>query len=94
MRPMRFFNTAGPMKPDIHYCIPPLERLDAEQVRNLIRQQKYFVLHAPRADRQDLGPAGAAGRAKHQRTISLRLRQRRGWAERTGGRDGGRCRPS
>ena len=48
MQPMRFFNTAGPMKPDIHYCIPPLERLDAEQVRNLIRQQKYFVLHAPR----------------------------------------------
>ena len=45
---MRFFNTAGPMKPDIHYCIPPLERLDAEQVRSLIRQQKYFVLHAPR----------------------------------------------
>ena len=48
MRPMRFFNTAGPMKPDIHYCIPPLERLDAERVRSLIRQQKYFVLHAPR----------------------------------------------
>ena len=48
MQPMRFFNTAGPMKPDIHYSIPPLERLDADQVRNLIRQQKYFVLHAPR----------------------------------------------
>ena len=48
MHAMRFFNTAGPMKPDIHYCIPPLERLDAEQVRSLIRQQKYFVLHAPR----------------------------------------------
>ena len=48
MRAMRFFNTAGPMKPDIHYCIPPLERLDAEHVRSLIRQQKYFVLHAPR----------------------------------------------
>ena len=45
---MRFFNTAGPMKPDIHYCIPPLERLDAAHVRSLIRQQKYFVLHAPR----------------------------------------------
>ena len=36
------------MKPDIHYCLPPLERLDAEQVLSLIRQQKYFVLHAPR----------------------------------------------
>ena len=48
MPAMRFFNTAGPMKPDIHYCVPPLERLDAEQVRSLIRQQKYFALHAPR----------------------------------------------
>ena len=48
MRAMRFFNTAGPMKPAIHYCIPPLERLDAERVLSLIRQQKYFVLHAPR----------------------------------------------
>jgi hypothetical protein len=47
MRAMRFFNTAGPMKPAIHYCIPPLERLDAEQMLGLIRQQKYFVLHAP-----------------------------------------------
>ena len=35
MQPMRFFNTAGPMKPDIHYCIPPLERLDAAQVRTV-----------------------------------------------------------
>ena len=45
---MRFFNTAGPMKPTLHYCIPPLERLDSEQVMGLIQQQKYFVLHAPR----------------------------------------------
>ena len=48
MQTMRFFNTAGPMKPAIHYCIPPLERLNAERVLGLIRQQKYFVLHAPR----------------------------------------------
>ena len=25
---MRFFNTAGPIKPDMHYYVPPLERLD------------------------------------------------------------------
>ena len=45
---MRFFNTAGPIRPDDHYCIPPLERLDLDGVRTLIQQKKYFVLHAPR----------------------------------------------
>jgi len=45
---MRFFNTAGPVRPEIHYCIPPLERWDVEEINALIAQQKYFVLHAPR----------------------------------------------
>ena len=45
---MRTFNTAGPMKPDQHYCIPPLERLDLSTVRELVHGEKYFVLHAPR----------------------------------------------
>lgn len=45
---MRFFNTAGPVNPAIHYCLPPLERLDLPDVLLLIAQQKYFVLHAPR----------------------------------------------
>ena len=45
---MRFFNTAGPIRPDDHYCIPPLQRLDLPMVLTLIRQKKYFVLHAPR----------------------------------------------
>ena len=44
----RFFNTAGPNKPDLHYTIDPLSRIDLEEVLMLIRQQKYFVLHAPR----------------------------------------------
>ena len=44
----RFFNTAGPQKPDIHYTIDPLSRFDLDDVLMLIRQQKYFVLHAPR----------------------------------------------
>ena len=48
---MRFFNTAGPMKPDDHYCIPPLSRLDQRELLTLIRQQRYFVLHAPRHSR-------------------------------------------
>ena len=45
---MRFFNTAGPIQPNDHYCIPPLDRLDLDGVRMLIQQKKYFVLHAPR----------------------------------------------
>ncbi|WP_089935519.1 AAA family ATPase [Candidatus Entotheonella palauensis] len=45
---MRFFNTAGPINPDLHYCLPPLSRFDLNEVMTLIEQQKYFVLHAPR----------------------------------------------
>ncbi len=45
---MRFFNTAGPVRCQDHYCIPPLERFDLEEVLLLIEQKKYFVLHAPR----------------------------------------------
>ena len=45
---MRFFNTAGPVIPEMHYCIPPLERIDVDDFLMLIRQWKYFVLHAPR----------------------------------------------
>lgn len=44
----KFFNTAGPIKPDIHYNIDPLTRIDLEELESLIYQQKYFVLHAPR----------------------------------------------
>ena len=45
---MRFFNTTGPVRTREHYSIPPLDRLDLNSVLRLIRQQKYFVLHAPR----------------------------------------------
>ncbi len=45
---MRFFNTTGPVRSKEHYSIPPLDRLDLNSVLTLIRQQKYFVLHAPR----------------------------------------------
>lgn len=44
----RFFNTAGPIKPEIHYNIDRLKRIDTEEIMMLVRQQKYFVLHAPR----------------------------------------------
>ena len=45
---MRFFNTSGPVVAADHYCIPPLERLNLTEVRRLIRDKRYFVLHAPR----------------------------------------------
>lgn len=45
---MRFFNTAGPVDNQLHYCLPPLQRFDLEKILRLIQQQKYFVLHAPR----------------------------------------------
>ncbi len=45
---MRSFNTTGPVKPDKHYCIPPLERFDLDEVLRLVDGEKYFVLRAPR----------------------------------------------
>ena len=44
----KFFNTAGPIKRDIHYNIDPLKRIDLDEMVDLIQQQKYFILHAPR----------------------------------------------
>ena len=45
---MRDFNIAGPIIAEDHYHIPPLERLDLEEVLRLIERKLYFVLHAPR----------------------------------------------
>ena len=45
---MRFFNTAGPVNCDDHYCLSPLDRFDLDEIISLIDQKKYFVLHAPR----------------------------------------------
>lgn len=44
----KHFNTAGPNNPDWHYTLDPLQRWDLEEVLSLIRQNKYFILHAPR----------------------------------------------
>lgn len=42
----RWFNTAGPCRPDHHYMLPAMRRLP--DVHRLIEQQGYFVVHAPR----------------------------------------------
>jgi hypothetical protein len=43
---MKFFNTVGPINPEKHYYIPG--RLNEKEIRALIEQEKYFILHAPR----------------------------------------------
>jgi len=45
---MRFFNTAGPVNCQDHYCLPPFSRFDLAEILSLITQKKYFVFHAPR----------------------------------------------
>ena len=45
---MRFFNTEGPIRPDRHYHIPPLDRVDLDELLRLVRDERYFVLHASR----------------------------------------------
>ena len=37
---MRHFNTTGPVNPADHYCIPPLERFDLDEVPALVRMKK------------------------------------------------------
>ena len=66
---MRFFNTEGPVRPDDHYAIRPLDRVDVDELLALIRAKRYFVLHAPRQTGKtsalialrDLLNSGAAG---------------------------------
>lgn len=44
----KFFNTAGPIKPDLHYYVDTKTRWNFQSVLDLIQQEKYFILHAPR----------------------------------------------
>ena len=45
---MKFFSIAGPVNSEKHYCLPPASRLNEQELRSLIQQEKYFILHAPR----------------------------------------------
>src|SRR6476659_8830686 len=58
----RYFNTAGPCDPELHYMLPPERRLPG--VRNYIDQQNYFVIHAPRQ----------VGKTTSVRALAKRLR--------------------
>jgi len=48
MERRRFFNTTGPCEPERHYMLPPEERLVGAQLHRYVRDQLYWVLHAPR----------------------------------------------
>jgi hypothetical protein len=45
---MRFFNTTGPCNPEMHYMLPPEERLQGAQLHRYVRDHLYWMLHAPR----------------------------------------------
>lgn len=40
------FCIAGPVRPDKHYCLS--QRLNSQELHQLIDEEKYFILHAPR----------------------------------------------
>ncbi len=42
----QFFNTAGPMKPEIHYRIPSFERIDRDEMQMLITSGSTFNIKA------------------------------------------------
>ncbi|MCY4484423.1 MAG: AAA family ATPase [Spirochaetaceae bacterium] len=66
---MRKFNTEGPIIAKDHYHVPPLQRVDLAEILELIRDKRYFVMHAPRQTGKtsallalrDLLHSGAAG---------------------------------
>ncbi len=45
---VRKFNLEGPVMAERHYCIPPLSRVNLDEILELIADMRYFVLHAPR----------------------------------------------
>ena len=45
---MRFFNTTGPVVSAQHYHVPPLSRVNLQELLRFIETWRYFVLHAPR----------------------------------------------
>ena len=73
---MRFFNTAGPVRPDDHYAIPPLDRVDVDELLALIRAKQYFVLHAPRQTGKTSAPDRPARPPEQRRSGQLPLRER------------------
>ena len=47
----KFFNTVGPIKPNLHYYIPSSKRMDWEEIWHLIDSQKVLCVARPAPDR-------------------------------------------
>ena len=45
---VRKFNLEGPVEAERHYRIPPLDRVNLDEILELLADRRYFVLHAPR----------------------------------------------
>ena len=45
---LHFFNTTGPCNPERHYMLLPEERLVGAQLSRYLKDELYWVLHAPR----------------------------------------------
>ena len=45
---VRIVTVAGQALPLDHYSIPPLDRVDLDEIRTLIQLNTYFVVRAPR----------------------------------------------
>jgi hypothetical protein len=56
---VRYFNTAGPCLPGMHYMLPPVERLP--EAEGLAEGGHYFVVHAPRQTGKTTMLIGLAG---------------------------------
>jgi hypothetical protein len=65
---VKYFNTAGPCVPELHYLLPPEPRLP--QARRLLERGMYFVVHAPRQ----------TGKTTTLRSLARRLTAEGGWA--------------
>lgn len=39
----KFFNTAGPIQPDIHYNIDPLTRIDLEELESWMTEEGFRI---------------------------------------------------
>jgi len=44
---MRFFNTAGPVNSEDHYCLNPFERIDLGEILFLIKQKNILFFMPP-----------------------------------------------
>jgi hypothetical protein len=60
---MRFFNTAGPVNPQDHYCLPPLERFHLREILvayvtdlGLIKQERNGALRIANPIYQEVIP--------------------------------------